>query len=236
MVQAGRDSRRLAVFGIVSCLLMLSAWFIALKVVHTDAHQGEVYRIVYLHVPAAFTAFFSAGLLLIFSLWTLIRRNPVAGFWGKATAEVGLIYTAITLATGSIWGRPTWGVWWEWDARLTTTLILALLYAGYLIFYSSMQPGPQRDRIAAALGVIIALDVPVIYQSVNWWRTLHQPQSIVRVGGSTMAPDMLWTLFFCFLTMITFASWVLLLRVANLKLQQRVEEYSFQAQGQSEGA
>lgn len=234
MANAVQQDRRNLLFGAGAALLLLIAWFWALRVAPSEEHQGEVYRIIYLHVPAAFTAFLSAGLLMVFSLMTLFLRRPSAGLWAKATAEIGLVYTAITLATGSIWGRPTWGVWWTWDARLTTTLILALLYAGYLIFYSSLTPGPQRDRIAAALGIIIALDVPVIYQSVNWWRTLHQPQSIVRAGGSTMAPEMLMTLLFGFLASLCMASWLLYLRFGNLQLQQRLEEYSYDAQSQGE--
>ena len=224
-----QDFRRIG-FGLGSLLLLSCAWYAALCLAPADQHQGEVYRIIYLHVPAAFTAFLSAGLLMIFSIWTLIRPHPAAGLWAKATAEVGLLFTLVTLATGSIWGRPTWGVWWDWDARLTTTLLLALLYAGYLIFHSSLAPGPQRDRIAATLGIIIALDVPIIYQSVNWWRTLHQPQSIVRTGGSTMAPEMLYVLLFSFLASLGWAVWLLLLRYSNLELQQKLEEYSFDIQ------
>ncbi|WP_141734705.1 cytochrome c biogenesis protein CcsA [Oligoflexus tunisiensis] len=234
MSNAVQQDRRSLLFGAGAAVLTLTAWIWALRFAPSEQHQGEVYRIVYLHVPAAFTAFLSAGLLMIFSLLTLFRRSANAALWAKATAEIGLLYTIITLATGSIWGRPTWGVWWEWDARLTTTLILALLYAGYLIFHSSMNPGPQRDRIAAALGVIIALDVPIIYQSVNWWRTLHQPQSIVRTGGSTMAPEMLSVLFFGFLASLVLASWLLILRFGNLRLQQLLEQYSYDAQAKGE--
>jgi heme exporter protein C len=234
MSNAVQQDRRSLLFGAGAAALLLMAWIWALRFAPSEQHQGEVYRIVYLHVPAAFTAFLSAGFLMIFSLMTLIKRSANAALWAKATAEIGLLYTVITLATGSIWGRPTWGVWWEWDARLTTTLILALLYAGYLIFHSSMNPGPQRDRIAAALGVIIALDVPIIYQSVNWWRTLHQPQSIVRAGGSTMAPEMLSVLFLGFLASLLMASWLLYLRFGNLRLQQLLEQYTYDAQTKGE--
>lgn len=234
MSNAVPQDKRSMLFGVGSALLLLMAWFWAIRLAPSEQHQGEIYRIVYLHVPSAFTAFLSAGLLMIFSLLTLFKRSGSAALWSKATAEVGLLYTVITLATGSIWGRPTWGVWWTWDARLTTTLILALLYAGYLIFHSSINPGPQRDRIAAALGIIIALDVPIIYQSVNWWRTLHQPQSIVRAGGSTMAPEMLMVLLFGFLASICFATWLLYIRFGNLRLQDLLEQHSYDAQAKGE--
>lgn len=223
---AGQD-RRTIWGGLLAFLVLGIAWVYALKVAPVDHHQGEVYRILYMHVPSAWTAFLSAFLLLIFSLWTLFKRSPTTPLWSKASAEIGLIFTLITLITGSIWGRPTWGIWWTWDARLTTTLILALLYAGYLIFTSSINPGPQRDRIAAALGVVIALDVPVIYQSVTWWRTLHQPPSLMRRGGSTMDPDMRTVLYTCLAATLCLAIWFLWVRIVNLKLQQKIEQFGY---------
>lgn len=229
MIDAHKQDR--LTFGIGLAVLMFAGvcWFYALRFAPSDEAQGEVYRIIYFHVPSAISAFFTSFILLFFSLWTLFKRSPTAAVWSKACAEVGLIYTVITLASGSIWGRPTWGVWWEWDARLTTTLILALLYAGYLIFTNSMPPGPQRDRMAAALGLIIAIDVPIIYKSVEWWRTLHQPPSLMRAGGSTMDPEMRTILLFCFCAMFCVASWLLWVRAVNLSLQAKIEEQSHQA-------
>lgn len=212
--------------GLLAALFAGVCWFYGLNLAPTDALQGEVYRILYFHVPAAFTAFLFSALLAVFSVWTLFKRSPSGALWANATAEVGLIFTIITLMTGSIWGRPTWGVWWEWDARLTTTLILALLYAGYLMFTNSMAPGPTRDRMAAALGVIIAVDVPIIYKSVTWWRTLHQPPSLGRPGGSTMDPEMVRVLMFCWLAMTFVSIWMLWTRSTNLRLKQRIEEHS----------
>ena len=227
--QPGSD-RTFYLFGLCAFAFVVIGWYRGLVIAPTEHHQGEVYRIIYFHVPSAFTAFLSAFSLLAFSLITLFKRSESAALLGKASAEVGLIFTVITLLTGSIWGRPTWGVWWTWDARLTTTLILALLYAGYLIFYSSMSPGPQRDRISATLGIVIALDVPVIYGSVYWWRTLHQPPSIMRPGGSTMDSDMFNFLLFNAIGIICFAAWMVILRYKNLKLEQKLEQLGFDAQ------
>ncbi|RYZ88684.1 MAG: cytochrome C assembly protein [Proteobacteria bacterium] len=226
MVDANKQDRLTVGLGLAAAVIAGICWFYGLKFAPTDQAQGEVYRILYFHVPSAFTAFLFSAFLMFFSVWTLFKRSPGGAIWAKATAEVGLIFTLITLMTGSIWGRPTWGVWWDWDARLTTTLILALLYAGYLIFTSSMAPGPSRDRMAAALGVIIAIDVPIIYKSVTWWRTLHQPPSLMRQGGSTMDPQMVRTLMMCWVAMTLIAVWMLWTRAVNLRLQQRIEEHS----------
>jgi heme exporter protein C len=229
MIDARKQDRLTYGLGLFVTIFAAFSWFYALTFAPSDAAQGEVYRILYFHVPSAFCAFISSAILLFFSLWTLFKRSPTSALWAKACAEVGLIFTVITLATGSIWGRPTWGVWWDWDARLTTTLILALLYAGYLIFTNSMAPGPQRDRMAAALGLIIAIDVPIIYKSVTWWRTLHQPPSLMRAGGSTMAPEMKSILLLCFFAMLFVAIWLLWFRAVNLKLQAKIEEQSHRA-------
>ena len=148
--------------GCVLFLLCLVSWAVALWVAPGDQHQGEVYRIMYLHVPVAISAFVTAYVLLAASIAGLWRRSETSLFWGKASSEAGLALTVLTLATGSIWGYPTWGVWWTWDARITTTFLLALLFAGWLFLHESLNPGPGRVRICAALGVLIAVDVPVI--------------------------------------------------------------------------
>jgi heme exporter protein C len=148
--------------------------------------------------------------------------------WSKATAEVGLLFTILTLATGSIWGRPTWGTWWTWDARLTTTFLLALLYAGYLLLYAAMPPGPSRIRVCAVLGILIFADVPIIYKSVTWWRTLHQPPSMIREGGSTMEPEILWTLVAGMVVMAMYAAWLVRLRSRNILLAEQLEAASFE--------
>ncbi len=226
MIDAKSQDRLTLGLGLATAAIAAMGWIYGLKFAPTDALQGEVYRIIYFHVPAAFTAFLSAAILAFFSVKTLFKRDPNSALWAKAAAEVGLIFTAITLMTGSIWGRPTWGVWWDWDARMTTTLILALLYAGYLFFTNSMTAGPSRDRMAAALGIVIALDVPIIYQSVTWWRSLHQPPSLLRKGGSTMDPDMKATLLYCIAAMLVISIWMLWSRAVNLKLKQKIEEQS----------
>lgn len=212
---------------LVLCLAVLS-WGYALFFATTESHQGEVYRILYLHVPSAFSAFFCSFLLLVFSIGGL-KGQKSALIYSKATAELGLLYTILTLATGSIWGKPTWGVWWTWDARLTTTFILSLLYCGYLLLWSSMSSGPLRTKVCSVLGVLIAADVPVIYKSVTWWRTLHQPPSLLREGGeSTMSPEIKYLLLTCCVTGISVCIWLIWQRSVNLKLQETLDKASYQ--------
>ncbi|MFW7378844.1 MAG: cytochrome c biogenesis protein CcsA [Oligoflexus sp.] len=215
------------ILGFAAFGLLALSWLWALKFAPSEMHMGEVYRIIYVHVPSAFSAFFAAAVLLGFSIWGLVSRNSPAMLWGRAAAEIGLIFTILCLATGAIWGRPTWGVWWVWDARLTTTLILAILYAGYLILYNSLAAGPQRNKICGVLGILIALDVPIIYKSVTWWRTLHQPPSLMRPGGSTMDSEMVWTLVSCVVVMLLVGAWLLVNRVKNLKTLEDLERWSF---------
>jgi heme exporter protein C len=214
--------------GLLLTALLLAQWAAAFLYVPTDQNQGEVYRIMYLHVPCAISAFASSFVLAIFSIWGLKTRSEVALTWSRATAEVGLLFTLLTLATGSIWGRPTWGTWWTWDARLTTTFLLALLYAGFLLMYTSMAAGPGRVRSCAVLGILIAADVPIIYKSVSWWRTLHQPPSMIREGGSTMEPMILHTLVSGIFIMMAFGVWLGWQRGRNLRLAEEVESASFE--------
>ena len=208
--------------------LVLAHWLAAFYYAPVDIHQGQVYRIMFLHVPCAITAFASSLGLCIFSVIGLRQRSESVMAWAKATAEVGLLFTILTLATGSIWGRPTWGTWWTWDARLTTTFLLALLYAGYLLLHASMPAGPGRIRVCAVLGILIFADVPVIYKSVTWWRTLHQPPSIIREGGSTRDPEILWTIVVGIVIMCLYSSWMVRVRGRNILLTGQLEAASFE--------
>lgn len=227
-----KSNFRYNIIGLLAFLFLAACWIFAIYFAPSEKNMGEVYRIIYVHVPSAFTAFSSAFVLLAFSIWGLAKHDSPAILWGRASAEVGLIFTIITLATGSIWGRPTWGVWWVWDARLTTTLILALLYAGYLILYGSLSAGPQRNKICGSLGILIAVDVPIIYKSVTWWRTLHQPPSLMRPDGPSMAPEMVAILTTCLVASLLVGAWLVVGRVKNLKDLEELERLSFEQSAQ----
>lgn len=222
-----RSDKHPFLVGAVTTTLIGLCWLAAFFYAPVDSNQGPVYRIMFLHVPCAITAFSSSLALFIFSIWALRSSDDRPMLWSKACAEVGMLFTMLTLATGSIWGRPTWGTWWTWDARLTTTFLLALLYAGYLLLFSAMAPGPGRRRVAAVLGILIFADVPIIYKSVTWWRTLHQPPSMLREGGSTMDPQILHTLLISILIMCLYGFWLMMERARNLALRDELESASF---------
>ena len=145
-----------------------------------DAYQGEVQRIMYLHIPSILTAYLSFFLVFVGSclyLWKREKRDDILAY---SAAEIGVLFTALTIIEGSVWGKPTWGVWWTWDARLTLTAILLLIFAGYLMLRSLTEDENRAASAAAVLGIIGFLDIPLIHMSVYWWRTLHQPPSILR--------------------------------------------------------
>ena len=181
------------------CTLALALPLIAagvlggLFVTPPDYLQGETVRILYIHVPSAWLGMAGWGGLAAASLMQLVWRHPLAAVAGRAIAPVGAAFAAFCLATGSIWGRPTWGTWWEWDGRLTSMLILFFLYLGYIALASAERERGGEGRMAALFGLVGAINLPIIPYSVLWWRTLHQGQSI-SLGGSTIARELLWPL------------------------------------------
>ena len=159
-----------------------------------DYLQGESVRILYIHVPTAWLGMAGWGGIAAASVMQLVWRHPLAAVAGRAIAPVGALFAFLCLATGSIWGRPTWGTWWEWDGRLTSMLILFFLYLGYIALASAERERGGEGRMAALFGLVGAINLPIIHYSVLWWNTLHQGQSISVGGGSTIAPELLWPL------------------------------------------
>ncbi|HET8611189.1 MAG TPA: heme ABC transporter permease CcmC [Sphingomonas sp.] len=157
-----------------------------------DYLQGETVRIMYIHVPSAWLGMAGWAAIAVASFSELVWRHPLASVAARAVAVPGAVFTAICLITGSIWGRPTWGTWWEWDGRLTSMLVLFFLYIAYIALAEAVAERGQ-SRIAAIFGIIGAVNLPIIHYSVLWWRTLHQGESIT-LTGSTIAPSILWPL------------------------------------------
>ena len=195
----------------------------ALVVAPREAVEGEVQRIFYIHVPSAIAAYVAFLIVFIASIMVLWRRDmrwdPVA----RGAATVGVLFTAFTLLTGMIWGKPIWGAWWAWDARLTSTLVLFLIYAGYLLARSLADEGDeQAARFAAVFAIIGFLDIPIINMSVRWWRTLH-PQPIVAqpLGAQTLPDSMLVVLGLGMVAIIVLAVWLIVLRSETEGLHAR---------------
>ncbi|MBI4124490.1 MAG: cytochrome c biogenesis protein CcsA [Deltaproteobacteria bacterium] len=186
-----------------------------------DALMGEVQKLMYVHVPAAWNSFISFFVVFAASILFLIRKKMFWDHLAAAAAEVGCVLTALTLCLGSIWGRPTWGVWWTWDPRLTTTAILFFLYVGYLALRGFVDDNDRRARLSAPLGILIFLNVPIVYMSVKWWRTLHQVQS----SPETVAPEMALSLR---LNAIAFLLIALSFIYYRFQLQQRREKWELE--------
>ena len=180
MKQQQPQKSRARFLGALALITIAFGLYWALVQAPRDALQGDVQRIMYLHLPSILIAYLSFFLVFIGSCLYLWKREKRDDNLAHSAAELGVLFTALTIIEGSIWGKPTWGVWWTWDARLTLTAILLLIYSGYLMLRSLIDDEDRAALSAAILGIIGFLDIPLIHMSVYWWRTLHQPPSILR--------------------------------------------------------
>jgi heme exporter protein C len=172
-----RTSRASVLLGPLAFAAVAAAEVLGFATSPPDRDMGHLQKIMYVHVPAAWSAFICFFIVFVASVHYLWRRGERSDLLAASAAEVGTVFTALTLVLGSIWGRPTWGVWWTWDARLTSTAVLLVIFVGYLALRSFADDPDQRARWSAAVGILGALNVPIVYMSVKWWRTLHQVQS-----------------------------------------------------------
>jgi heme exporter protein C len=156
-----------------------------------DYQQGETVRIMFIHVPAAWLAMMCYSVIAISSIGSLLWRHPLADVSAKAAAPIGAAFTLLALVTGSLWGKPMWGTYWVWDARLTSVLVLFFLYLGLIALWDAIEDSSRAGRAAAILALVGFVNVPIIKFSVDWWNTLHQPASVMRLGGSTIHPSLL---------------------------------------------
>ncbi len=200
-----------------------------MMVAPNDYQQGATVKIMYLHVPSAWLGMMCWGLMTIAALGTLVWRHPLAGVTAKAAAPIGAAFTLLCLVTGSLWGRPEWGTYWVWDARLTSELILFLLYLAVIALWRTVEDPSRAARAVAILTLVGAIDLPIIKFSVDWWNTLHQGSSVFRIGGSTIYPTMLvplfimaaaFTLLFVTLLFAAMRNEILRRRVRTLRLMQ----------------
>jgi len=210
-------------------LLLGVGLYLAFFVAPPDYQQGETVKIMFVHVPAAWLAMFGYTLIAMASFGSLIWRHPLADVAAKTAAPIGATFTFIALVTGSLWGKPMWGAYWVWDARLTSMLVLFLLYLGLIALWQSIDDASRAGRAAAILALVGFINVPIIKFSVDWWNTLHQPSSVLRPSGPTIDPAILtplmvmavgFTLLFVLLHLIAMRAEILRRRVHALRQLQ----------------
>ncbi len=239
MIGLANPTRFLALVGRVlpwlaaaTLLLLGIGLYLALFVAPPDYQQGETVKIMFIHVPSAWLAMFGYMLIAASALGTLIWRHPLADVSAKTAAPIGATFCFIALLTGSLWGKPMWGTYWVWDARLTSVLVLFLLYLGLIALWNAIEEPGRAGRAAAILALVGAVNIPIIHYSVVWWNTLHQPASVFRLGGPTIAPSLLvpllvmavaFTLLFVLLHLIAMRAEILRRRVQALQ-RTRIEQ------------
>ncbi|MYZ49313.1 heme ABC transporter permease [Propylenella binzhouense] len=174
-----------------SALCLAAGLYLSLFASPADYQQGDSVRIMYIHVPAAWLAMFCYTLMAVSAVGTLVWRHPLADVSAKAAAPIGAAFTFMALVTGSLWGKPTWGTWWVWDARLTSVLVLLIMYLGLIALWRAFEEPARAGRIVAVLILVGFVNIPIIKFSVDWWNTLHQPASVLRMGGPSIDPSML---------------------------------------------
>ncbi|WP_018276242.1 heme ABC transporter permease [Teredinibacter turnerae] len=202
----------------VLMLVIGSAWGLCFAPIHSQ--QGNSYRIIYIHVPASFLALAGYYVMAISGAIGLIWRIKLSFMVMKAAAPVGAVLTFISLVTGAIWGKPTWGAWWVWDARITSMLVLFFLYLGMIALQEAYENQESADKTSAILALVGMINVPIIYKSVDWWFTLHQPATLKLTGNSSIHPSMAYPLIWMIVSFYLTYAWLLLERV-RLEILQR---------------
>jgi len=209
-------------FGWPAFVLIAVGLFGGVVLAPADYQQGDAFRIVYVHAPSAWLSMLVYGTMAVAAAIGLIWRIKLAHAVAAASAPIGASFTVLALATGSIWGKPMWGTWWVWDARLTSELLLLFLYAGVMALRSSIDDRDRADRASALLAIVGIVNLPIIHYSVNWWNTLHQASTLTKIGKPSMAGDMLWPLLTMLLGFTLYFGAVLLVRLrGEILLRER---------------
>jgi heme exporter protein C len=204
-------------------LLMGVGLYLSFFVAPADYQQGETVRIMFIHVPSAWLAMFCYTLIAVSAIGSLIWRHPLADVAAKAAAPIGAAFTLLALVTGSLWGKPMWGAYWVWDARLTSVLILFFLYLGLMALWQSIEEPSRAGRAAAILAIVGFINIPIIKFSVDWWNTLHQPASVLRVDGPAIHPSLLTPLMVMALGFTCLFVWLHFKAMRAEILRRRVE-------------
>ncbi len=221
-------ARCTALLEIIAPLALLACGLWVFVFAPTETEQGFVQKIMYIHVPSVIVTYLAFFVTFAFGIAYLWKRLLVFDRIAKVSAEIGLIFCAMVLLSGAIWGRPTWGTYWVWDARLTTTLLLFLIFLGYFLLRLSVQDREKEARFASVLGIIGFLDIPIVHKSVEWWRTLHQPSTLFKVeegaAKPAMPPELLYPLLASMFAMLLFYGYLMLLRWQMEENQDQLHE------------
>jgi heme exporter protein C len=199
-----------------------------------DYQQGETIRIMYVHVPAAWLAMFFYTLMTLSAIGALVWRHPLAEVAQKAAAPIGAAFALVCLITGALWGRPMWGAYWVWDARLTSMLVLLLIYLAIMALWRTIDEPAQAGRAVSILTLVGFVNIPIIKFSVDWWNTLHQPASVFRMGGPSIHPSMLWPLLVCAVAFSLFSVALHLLSMRTEIMRRRVRTLTILAADQAD--
>lgn len=214
---------------VLSFLVLTVGFYLAFFETPEDYQQGQTIRIMFIHVPFAWLAMAAYGLMALSSIGTLVWKHPLADVSAKAIAPLGAAFALICLLTGSFWGKPMWGAWWVWDARLTSMLVLFLMYLGLIALWNAVEDPIRAGKAAAVLTLVGSINLPIIKYSVDWWNTLHQPASVFRFDGPTIHVSMLipllltaigMTILFLALHMVAMRTEIMRRRVRTLKLME----------------
>jgi heme exporter protein C len=217
----------------LSAILLAVGLYLAFFASPPDYQQGDAVRIMYIHVPSAWLSMFGYGIMALASLGTLVWRHPLADVTGKSAAPIGAAFTLLALVTGSLWGKPMWGTYWVWDARLTSELVLLLIYLAIIALWQAMEDPGRAARLVAILTLVGTINLPIIKFSVDWWNTLHQGESIFRADGPTIDAAMLRPLFVMLAGMTVLFVTLLLAAMRNEILRRRVRTLELTAAGQA---
>jgi len=212
----------MAVLGWLAGVALVAGLAMGFGVAPREVTQGNVQRIMYVHVPAVWVAYLAFAVGLTASIAYLARRRPGADRLAHAACEVGTVFLGINIVTGAIWGKPTWGTWWTWDARLTSVAVVFVMFLAYLLLRAAVEDRERGARYAAVLGIVAALNIPLVHFSVYWWRTLHQPPSLLKPGASTMPPVILAALLVNFAALALLGAYFVARRTRVLAAEEEV--------------
>ena len=208
---------------LIAIITLVSGLYFSLFDSPKDYQQGDAVRIMYVHVPSAWLATFLYFSLAISCVFYLVWKHPLADLVSSSIAPIGALFSALTLVTGSLWGKPMWGTWWVWDARLTSMLVLFFFYLGYILLSNAFERKIDGSKTASVLAIVGLINLPIVKFSVDWWNTLHQPASIIKIGGPSIDDKMLLPLILMFFALSFFSLYLIILNVKTKLIEKKCE-------------